>query len=859
MSVYNGGLRAGLIAACAAMLLACVHLLAMHGTAVAQCPPVFADGEPGQGIKGTANCAINFDPDGAGPSPSLLIVGGRELELPGLLKCALLAYDGVRWSRLDTTSSLAGAGYFTINAMTVLNGELIVAGFFSSIAGVPATNIAAWNGTQWRALGAGLPGTCRSLGVFQGALYAGLSFVSPQALLRWNGSAWSSPTVASFSGVGGISINALETVGTSLYVGGLFDGAGGKKINNLARFDGSNYFTAGSPDGEVLSLAQYSGSDAASQRLFVGGAFANIGGVAAPRVASFAPSTGAWSSVSPAVSATWRNCKGIFVRSGRNSSYDLSVVAGTGSSIFPTTTGMQLVGGVWTSQGIEQLAAWSLFAGRYVAVGSMEGSRVQWLDAGVWRGFGDGLYGVVNDVLPVNDTLIAISALRPDALDTQSSGAWRIMSRPLAGGSWTPFGEFNRRANTIERAANGDLLVGGYFSQVNGAALRLVARWNGSTWSQVGTFVSGSITDLLTEPSGDIIAGGSFTLTGIAEPVTVARWNGASWSRIGSAFNGPVYRLERMPNGDLIAAGEFTIAGGVPVSNIARWDGTQWTSMGPGFNGGVYALGVGNDGRLIAGGYFAKSGTLSVNSIARWNGATWESLGSGVALGVDCLAFQPTGELIVGGGIYSAGGIDVNAIAQWNGTEWSALGQGMDDSVLDLAVLPDGDVIACGAFFTAGSKPSAYITRFSPGESGPTISTQPVPQATCSAGSASFSVVAEGTGLFTYQWRRGGVPIDVVTMPSAATATLSLSNVAPVDVNSYDCAVTDSCGSTVSNPAALTICAADFDCDGFITFEDFDSFVNAFEVGLASADFTGDGFLTFEDFDAFVAAFEGGC
>jgi len=51
----------------------------------------------------------------------------------------------------------------------------------------------------------------------------------------------------------------------------------------------------------------------------------------------------------------------------------------------------------------------------------------------------------------------------------------------------------------------------------------------------------------------------------------------------------------------------------------------------------------------------------------------------------------------------------------------------------------------------------------------------------------------------------------------------------------------------------------DFNGDGFLTFEDFDEFVGAFEGGEARADFTNDGFLTFEDFDAFVAAFEGGC
>ncbi|MDX2117739.1 MAG: GC-type dockerin domain-anchored protein [Planctomycetota bacterium] len=54
-------------------------------------------------------------------------------------------------------------------------------------------------------------------------------------------------------------------------------------------------------------------------------------------------------------------------------------------------------------------------------------------------------------------------------------------------------------------------------------------------------------------------------------------------------------------------------------------------------------------------------------------------------------------------------------------------------------------------------------------------------------------------------------------------------------------------------------CAADFDADGFLTFNDFDAFVSAFESGETKADFDADGFLTFNDFDAFVEAFERGC
>jgi len=61
-------------------------------------------------------------------------------------------------------------------------------------------------------------------------------------------------------------------------------------------------------------------------------------------------------------------------------------------------------------------------------------------------------------------------------------------------------------------------------------------------------------------------------------------------------------------------------------------------------------------------------------------------------------------------------------------------------------------------------------------------------------------------------------------------------------------------GTSMSTP-----CRADYNGDAFLTFEDFDDFVNDFTAGLPAAEFNGDGFLTFEDFDDFVGAFENGC
>ncbi|HLP30198.1 MAG TPA: proprotein convertase P-domain-containing protein, partial [Geothrix sp.] len=82
-----------------------------------------------------------------------------------------------------------------------------------------------------------------------------------------------------------------------------------------------------------------------------------------------------------------------------------------------------------------------------------------------------------------------------------------------------------------------------------------------------------------------------------------------------------------------------------------------------------------------------------------------------------------------------------------------------------------------------------------------TFSTQPQSVATAVGHKATFTVAASGSGVLTYQWKKGGAVIAGATSASYTTPTLAL-----VDSGSvYTCEVTGKAGTVASNPATLTV------------------------------------------------------
>jgi hypothetical protein len=469
------------------------------------------------------------------------------------------SWDGESWTPLG-----GGIGSFEydpaerVTALREFNNSLYAAGNFGEAGGLPVSNMARWNGSDWFGTGIFFSGNgyrgINEMRVYNGDLVVGGDFnlleqvVSGEPvnhLARFNGTTWSAFTTVT-------ELRALATLGSRLVMGGTFnhisDQPGSDDVQYLAAWNGLEVTHVGhGVNGPVHALKSYiAGGDS---RLVVGGEFTYAGdaltGINVSRIAEWSQPQffpGSWSALGNGfngrVLAIERYGTGT-VAAGE------FTAAGTGSPSF------------------NRLARWS-------------GSPP------FWNAMGTGFNAPVRALKSYTQNFSTLNLVAGgDFTTANGAAANRIAIWSDTGGmitEWTPLGGgFNNSVHAIERH-NNSTYAAGAFTASGVTAINHVARWNGSSWENVGGGLNGNVYALRSS-GGFLYAACEVTVGG---GLTASRWDGTSWTSLdGGVTDGGAYAILPYQT-ELVFGGSFERAGagGVAVESpgLARYrlQGLPW-------------------------------------------------------------------------------------------------------------------------------------------------------------------------------------------------------------------------------------------------------------------------------------------
>jgi hypothetical protein len=576
---------------------------------------------------------------------------------------------------------------FEINAVAVSGTDIYVGGGFYDAAGIPeADYIARWNGSQWSALS--------SNGSGEGALGMG-------------------------------PVKDLLFIGSTLYVGGYFNvyntsGLPIANASNLARWNGSAWSVVPGLTADINDTVEAIGYDPLSNILYAGGAFLDVNG---NNAADYIFGINLTNST--------------LVTLGHNGFGDGSL-QNTVASIAVSSGGLVYAGGFFfdVRDGLN-----TLNEADYVAMWD----GVNWNALGN-NGAGDGALNGMVTALAVSGTDVyvggwfsnAAGITEADYIAKWNGFAWSALGSDGAGEGALLSASGGSVIQAIE-VQGSDVYVGGYFIGSSGIPTAdYIAKWNGSTWSGLGSDGAGN--GSLTDGVYDIaLSGGNVYVGGMLFDVNnggtvlpnadyFAIWNGSNWSSLGApdgTFRNGISSMAVLGT-DVYVGGYFTDTGGDPrIDYLARWDGAKWNPVGNltqpygALNGNVYALVVdGTD--LYIGGNFNQvyNEGIFVNSpgIVKWNGSSFVSLG-GLNGSVFALAADASHIIYAGGSFTNAGGdTAADNIAKWNGSAWTALaGNGFGNGAVNNAVraiaVSGTNLIVGGGFSTVVNTSNIAITN----------------------------------------------------------------------------------------------------------------------------------------------------
>lgn len=216
----------------------------------------------------------------------------------------------------------------------------------------------------------------------------------------------------------------------------------------------------------------------------------------------------------------------------------------------------------------------------------------------------------------------------------------------------------------------GLLIAGGGFSKVGQKSFNSIASWDGMKWAPLGNGLKTKIWSpyvyCMLSTDSVLYVGGEFDSAGSVNAKNLAKWNGKTWSSLGTGANGKIFSIVVYKN-EIYVGGVFDSIGGIKANRIAKWDGISWQPLGNGMNKGIVLDLCIYQNELYTLGNFDSVGNISCNNIARWNGAVWKN----VSFGVDnsnAAMINWKGKLLIGSSKTFKIPPDTNdEIKQWDG------------------------------------------------------------------------------------------------------------------------------------------------------------------------------------------------
>jgi hypothetical protein len=503
-----------------------------------------------------------------------LVVAGlfSSVGSPSFAVANIARFDG-QWSSMGTGLDNV------VSCLQAYGGFMYAGGSFTHAGAVTTGGFARWNGTSWSAVGGNFLGSVFSLSVYSNLLVIGGQYPGLNApnLAFYNGT--------SYSTIGGVGTNApvFTTIAAEgyLYVGGGFDYVGAVPARFLARWNGASWLPVGGgsanqvrafqpyagrlvaggdfvesidpypaafdvaswnglvltnfgtgTNGVVTALEAFNYGPLGSQELLAGGTFTAAGGVGANRIARWNEDP-----FSPFPPPAWQ-----------------AMGAGFNDVVYAIKryNGVTYAAGSFTASGATGLA--------HIA---------KWNETtDVWEPVGSGLNGTVYALEVYNGVLYAGGSFtNAGAVSTGGFARWN-------GSSWSNIGGFFLGTVYALEVYSGNLVMAGQFNGFGGSPN--LSSTNGSSYANFGVGGADGPIYALAVHEGNLVIGGEFGFAGNQPARRLAKWNGTSWSEIEGGTDDTIYALASF-QGELHVGGWFSEVGGFHMS--PRWDRYSTTGI----------------------------------------------------------------------------------------------------------------------------------------------------------------------------------------------------------------------------------------------------------------------------------------